>query len=107
VPARGRPFGSYTARRRAFGSKGTLPSRNREQTASPGDLQGSNISLGRKAFRKLTWREGTGSKLSSRFCFVRVKTTHDDGIELSEREPLDRPLHEALLSEFVAVVLLD
>ena len=44
--------------------------------------------LGRKAFRKLTWREGTGSKLSSRFCFVRVKTTHDDGIELSEREPL-------------------
>jgi SRSO17 transposase len=44
--------------------------------------------LGRKAFRKLTWREGTGSKLSSRFCFVRIKTTHDDGIELSEREPL-------------------
>jgi len=44
--------------------------------------------LGRKAFRKLTWREGTGKKLSSRFCFVRVKTTHDDGIELSEREPL-------------------
>ncbi len=27
-------------------------------------------------------------KLSSRFCFVRVKTTHDDGIALSEREPL-------------------
>jgi SRSO17 transposase len=44
--------------------------------------------LGRKAFRKLTWREGSGSKLSSRFCFVRVKTTHDDGLELSEREPL-------------------
>lgn len=44
--------------------------------------------LGRKAFRKLTWREGTGSKLSSRFCFVRVKTTHDDGIPISEREPL-------------------
>jgi SRSO17 transposase len=44
--------------------------------------------LGRKAFRKLTWREGSGKKLSSRFCFVRVKTTHDDGIELSEREPL-------------------
>jgi SRSO17 transposase len=44
--------------------------------------------LGRKAFRKLTWREGTGSKLSSRFCFLRVKTTHDDGIPISEREPL-------------------
>ena len=44
--------------------------------------------LGPKAFRKLTWREGTGKKLSSRFCFVRVKTMHDDGIELSQREPL-------------------
>lgn len=44
--------------------------------------------LGRKAFRKLTWREGTGKKLSSRFCFVRVKTTHDDGIALADREPL-------------------
>jgi SRSO17 transposase len=44
--------------------------------------------LGRKAFRKLTWREGTGKKLSSRFCFVRVKTTHDDGIALEDREPL-------------------
>lgn len=44
--------------------------------------------LGRKAFRKLTWREGTGKKLSSRFCFVRVKMMHDDGIELSKREPL-------------------
>jgi SRSO17 transposase len=44
--------------------------------------------LGRKAFRKLTWREGTGKKLSSHFCFVRVKTTHDDGIALEDREPL-------------------
>ena len=44
--------------------------------------------LGHKAFRKLTWRVGTGNKLSSRFCFVRVKTMHDDGIELSMREPL-------------------
>jgi SRSO17 transposase len=44
--------------------------------------------LGRKAFRKLTWREGTGKKLSSRFCFVRVKTSHDDGIPLADREPL-------------------
>lgn len=46
--------------------------------------------LGRKRFRRLTWREGTGTKakLSSRFCFVRVKTAHDDGITLNEREPL-------------------
>jgi SRSO17 transposase len=44
--------------------------------------------LGRKAFRKITWRDATKTKLSSRFCFVRVKTTHDDGVELNEHEPL-------------------
>lgn len=46
------------------------------------------MALGRKAFRKLTWRHGTNGKLSSRFCFVRVKTTHDDGLTLADREPL-------------------
>ena len=45
-------------------------------------------SLPKKAFRTVTWREGTKTRLSSRFCFVRVKTTHDDGVPLSEREPL-------------------
>jgi SRSO17 transposase len=44
--------------------------------------------LGPKAFRKLTWREGTKSKLSSRFCFVRVKVAEDDGMLLAEREPV-------------------
>jgi SRSO17 transposase len=44
--------------------------------------------LPKKAFRRLTWREGTKAKLSSRFGFVRVKTTHDDGISLAEREAI-------------------
>jgi len=44
--------------------------------------------LGPKWFRKLTWREGTKSKLSSRFCFVRVKVAEDDGLTLADREPL-------------------
>jgi len=44
--------------------------------------------LGPKAFRKLTWREGTKTKLSSRFCFIRVKVAEDDGMTLAEREPL-------------------
>ena len=44
--------------------------------------------LPKKAFRRLTWRDGTGHKLRSRFAFVRVKTTHDDGIALTDREPL-------------------
>jgi SRSO17 transposase len=45
-------------------------------------------SLPKKAFRRITWRDGTKSKLSGRFCFVRVHTTHDDGIALALREPL-------------------
>jgi SRSO17 transposase len=44
--------------------------------------------LGCKAFRTISWREGTKATLSSRFCFVRVRTTHDDGIAISEHEPL-------------------
>lgn len=44
--------------------------------------------LGRKAFRKVTWRDATKTKLCSRFCFVRVKTTHNDGQPLSDHEPL-------------------
>jgi SRSO17 transposase len=43
--------------------------------------------LPRKAFRRLTWRDGTRNKLRSRFSFVRVKTTHNDGIALADREP--------------------
>jgi SRSO17 transposase len=44
--------------------------------------------LGLKAFRKVTWRGGSKARLCSRFCFVRVKTTHDDGMALADREPL-------------------
>ena len=39
-----------------------------------------------KEYRRLTWRDGTRGKLSSRFAFVRVKTTHDDGVPLAQRE---------------------
>ena len=52
------------------------------------DLKALTEALGTKAFRRVTWRCGTKSKLSSRFCFVRVKTTHDDGVTLADREPL-------------------
>jgi len=46
------------------------------------------MALGHKAFRKVTWRNGSKAKLSSRFCFLRVKTAHDDGSALADREPL-------------------
>jgi SRSO17 transposase len=48
--------------------------------------------LGRKAFRRVTWREGTmpgkRGKLSSRFALARVKPAHDDGTEPATREPV-------------------
>ena len=43
--------------------------------------------LGPSAFRKVTWRSGTKTELSSRFSFVRVKTTQDDGVAMEQREP--------------------
>ena len=39
-----------------------------------------------RAFRRVTWREGTGGKLSSRFCFRRVKVACDDGLEPATHE---------------------
>jgi SRSO17 transposase len=37
--------------------------------------------LGRKAFRRCTWRQGTSRKLSSRFALRRVKVPCDEGLE--------------------------
>lgn len=47
--------------------------------------------LGHKAFRRITWRDGTmpeRRKLSSRFAFCRVKVAYDDGTEPAQREPI-------------------
>jgi SRSO17 transposase len=37
--------------------------------------------LGRKAFRRVTWRQGTAARLQSNFCCRRVKVAHEDGID--------------------------
>ena len=42
--------------------------------------------LGPKAFRRTTWRQGTGSRLSARFAARRVVAAHHDGHALAERE---------------------
>jgi SRSO17 transposase len=55
------------------------------QPASARDLV---VRLGRKAFRRFSWREGTKKTMHGRFCFVRVKTLHADGLALVDREPL-------------------
>ena len=46
------------------------------------------VELGRGAFRRLTWRDGTRGKLASKFCFRRVKVAHDDGSPAADRDPL-------------------
>lgn len=65
--------------------------------------------LPKNAFRWLVWRDGTRRKLRSRFCFVRVKTTHDDGIAFAEREPLwlvaEWPEDEKKPTKFVLTTL--
>jgi SRSO17 transposase len=42
--------------------------------------------LGAKAFRRVTWRQGTRQALSARFAFARVVPYHDDGTDPSDRE---------------------
>jgi SRSO17 transposase len=54
----------------------------------PMSAQALGILLGARAFRRVTWREGTDKKLSSRFCFRRVKVASDDGIDPAAHEPV-------------------
>lgn len=42
--------------------------------------------LGKKRFRRTTWREGTSERLSAKFAARRVLVGHDDGQPSSERE---------------------
>lgn len=62
-----------------------VTNRPAERAVSIGDLSNR---LTRKDFRKFTWRDGTKAPMSSNFYFLRVKTTHDDGISLQDRDPL-------------------
>ena len=59
------------------GRKPTLLRRN-GTTQRPLSVKQLAMSLKRSAYRKLTWREGTNTKLSSRFATVRVRAAHRD-----------------------------
>lgn len=65
--------------------------------------------LGRIAFRRKTWRQGTKGKLSSHFYFQRVKVAHDDGTEPADREPvwlvIEWPKGESKPTKFVLTTL--
>ena len=64
-----------------------LDTRERRHGSALG-AQDLGVKLGRRAFRRLTWRVGPGGKLSSRFAFRRVKVAHDDGTDAGDREPM-------------------
>jgi len=65
--------------------------------------------LGKKVFRRITWREGTSRKLASRFALRRVRLANDDGIPLEEHEPLwllmEWPFGESEPSKFAVTTL--
>lgn len=60
------------------------PDDEHQRIFSAGDL---GTALGSKAFRAMTWRTGGKGKLSSRFCFRRVKPVLGEG-EPEDKEPL-------------------
>jgi SRSO17 transposase len=65
----------------------TLDARGR-QSREPISALDLGVRLGRKAFRHVTWRDGTRGPLFSKFCFRRVVVAHDDGTPASDRDPV-------------------
>lgn len=62
-----------------WSGRGTKPTRlRRDETQQPVSVKALALSLKPSAWRKLTWREGTNTKLSSRFAAVRVRAAHRD-----------------------------
>jgi SRSO17 transposase len=65
--------------------------------------------VGGPGYRRLTWREGTGKKLASRFAFRRVRLANEDGISIEEHEPLwllmEWPFGESEPSQFAVTTL--
>jgi SRSO17 transposase len=76
---------------------------------APLGAQDLGVKLGRRTFRRLTWRVGPGGKLSSRFAFRRVKVAHDDGTDAGDREPMwlmvEWPDGESKPSKFVLTTM--
>jgi SRSO17 transposase len=74
---------------------GRRPTRlRREGTHKPVSVKSLALSLPKKAWRTMRWREGTNGWLRSRFARVRVRPAHDD-----DRRHTPRP-HEWLLIEW-------
>jgi SRSO17 transposase len=65
--------------------------------------------LGQRAFRRVTWREGTKGKMSSRFAVERVVLAQDDLVDPSQREVvwllMEWPYGEKSATDFTATTL--
>lgn len=62
-----------------WSGRGIKPTRlRRDEAHQPVTVKALAMSLAPSAYRKLTWREGTNTKLSSRFAAVRVRPAHRD-----------------------------
>jgi len=63
----------------------------------------------RRRRRMLRWREGTRATLEGRFSFCRVKTTHEDGVPIEDREPvwlvIEWPLNDEQAGKFYFTTL--
>jgi SRSO17 transposase len=70
-----------------WSGRGPKPTRlRRDQTQSPVAVKALALALKPAAWRKLTWREGTNTKLSSRFAAVRVRAAHRDTLRNVPRD---------------------
>lgn len=73
---------------------------------SVGDLADA---IGQKAFRRVTWREGTKGKMASRFAAERVVLAQDDLVDPSQREVvwvlMEWPYGEQSATDFTATTL--
>lgn len=81
----------------------------KQRYGRPTSAQQLGIQLGMAAFRRITWRNGTRGKLSSRFAFRRVKVAHDNGEEPDDREAqwliIEWPIEESKPTRFALTTL--
>jgi SRSO17 transposase len=86
-----------------------LPDKIDRRHGPPLTAQELGVELGSRGFRRLTWREGPGGKLSSRFAFRRVKVANDDGTDAGDRETMwlvmEWPEGETKPTKFVLTTL--
>ena len=79
------------------------------RTGSPVAVGDLAIAIGRRGFRRVTWREGTKGKLASRFAVERIVLAQDDLVDPSKREVvwlvMEWPDGEETPTDFTAATL--